>query len=60
MNPETIEKPLEFNKVNLHLLNPKSITIKTLYGDVDSTGEWHDGITAIIFRECLEEQSKDL
>merc|ERR1712232_1520559 len=26
-------------------------------GDCDTTGEWQDGITAIIFRECIEESA---
>jgi len=32
-----------------------------LYGDVEeSSGEWHNGITAIIFRECQEQSNKNL
>jgi len=40
-------------------MNPKSISKKLLYGDVDNAGEWHDGITPLIFRECAESSPLD-
>lgn len=47
--------------MQVYQLNPKSISIKTLYGDIDeASGEWHDGITAIIFRECYEQKNGNL
>lgn len=45
----------------MHTINPKSVTSRLLYGDVEETsGEWHNGITAIIFRECQEEKNQNL
>lgn len=45
--------------VHLYALNPKSISAKLLFGDVDQgTNEWQDGITAVIFRECIEQNGK--
>lgn len=43
-----------------NILNPKSITTKILFGECDEAGEWHDGISAKIFRECFEDRSNNL
>lgn len=49
----TAFKPEPDSKVHIYPLNPKSITPRLLYGDVDeATNEWQDGIAATIFREC--------
>ncbi len=58
---ETLGKSLEKQEgtgpVKLYPINPKSITPKLLYGDVDeATSEWQDGITAVIFRECIDSE----
>ncbi|KRX00189.1 P-loop containing nucleoside triphosphate hydrolase [Pseudocohnilembus persalinus] len=49
-------KNLKYKKVDLYMLNPKSITTKMLFGDFDEAGEWHNGITANLFRECQDKQ----
>lgn len=41
----------------INALNPKSVTPRLLFGDLDDAGEWHDGITAKIFRECAEDKA---
>jgi dynein heavy chain, axonemal len=46
--------------VNILPLNPKSITTKLLFGDFDEAGEWFDGITPKLFRECNEDKSGNL
>lgn len=39
--------------------NPKAISIKLLFGEVDeASGDWQDGITALMFRQCQEETYK--
>lgn len=40
--------------VHTHVLNPKSITMGELYGEVNKlTLEWRDGLMAIIVRQCV-------
>lgn len=52
---------LNYQKVIKFPLNPKAITDKLLYGENDQTSnEWHDGICAAIFRECVEDKTQNL
>lgn len=38
----------------MHPLNPKSVTLKLLFGyNDDSSNEWSDGISAKLFRDCI-------
>ncbi len=47
-----------FEKVNTHILNPKSIRMEELYGDMsEQTHEWHDGIVAKIARSAVEDRT---
>ncbi|EAR99019.2 dynein heavy chain 7, axonemal protein (macronuclear) [Tetrahymena thermophila SB210] len=49
---------LEYDRVKKFFINPKSISGQMLFGDVEeASGEWHDGITALTFRQCQEEDS---
>lgn len=37
----------------MYVLNPKSVTIGELYGEVNTlSNEWHDGLLAIIVRNA--------
>jgi dynein heavy chain len=50
----------QYEKVNYHILNPKSITQGQLYGDFDpQTTEWEDGILAKIIQECVKDESPE-
>ena len=41
-----------FEKVNYRILNPKSISMGEMYGEVDPfTQEWVDGLASSIIRE---------
>jgi len=47
-------------KVYTHICNPKSITLKQLYGAYDlTTGEWNDGILCVLFRRAAYPETED-
>ncbi|RKO93938.1 dynein heavy chain, N-terminal region 2-domain-containing protein, partial [Blyttiomyces helicus] len=49
-----------FQKVRVHVLNPKSITMGQLYGEFDQqTHEWTDGILSCLMREGVEDTTSD-
>ncbi|VDP28696.1 unnamed protein product [Schistosoma curassoni] len=49
---EFMNKKPEYQPVKMYVLNPKSITMGELYGEVNKlTFEWHDGLLASIVRQ---------
>jgi len=48
-----------FQPVDIHILNPKSIDVKELFGYYDpSTKEWHDGVLSRMMRRVCNDESK--
>ena len=49
-----------FKNVQRYIMNPKSLKLTQLYGNFDEdTGEWTDGILAILIRNCSQSDSPD-
>lgn len=45
----------QYQRVNKFIMNPKSLTIGELYGEVDlQTLEWHDGILPLSLRTAVQ------
>ena len=60
LEDKSLQREMDYRRVNVHALNPKSITTKLLFGDFDEAGEWFDGITPKLFRDCNEDKSGNL
>ncbi|KAI9188053.1 hypothetical protein H9P43_002444 [Blastocladiella emersonii ATCC 22665] len=54
--------PGKFSQVHTHIMNPKSLTLGELYGEVNlQTNEWTDGVLSSIVRTvCAADDSGDL
>ncbi|KAH9281795.1 Dynein heavy chain 6, axonemal [Echinococcus granulosus] len=58
--PEMAETNPDFQPVKVYVLNPKSITMGEIYGEVnEKTMEWHDGLMAYIVRQTCADPSSD-
>jgi dynein heavy chain len=56
----TLKGDGDFEKVHTWVLNPKSITMGQLYGEVDpQTTEWIDGVLAKLVSDCARDFSPD-
>ena len=50
----------DFQRVKTHVLNPKSISMGELYGEVNAISqEWHDGLASKIMRGAALEEGED-
>lgn len=47
------------NRTRLVTINPKSVTMAQLYGKVEQSGEWTDGILSNRFRQIANDSSTD-
>lgn len=52
-------RSLRCPKVNIHSINPKSVSIGKLYGDYEKVGDWMDGILATTVRQASSDKSGD-
>ena len=58
-NSLAVDQKLKAPKVQIHTMNPKSVTIGKLYGDYEKVGDWMDGILAITVRNSASDKSGD-
>lgn len=50
----------KFPAVKSRFLNPKSISMAELYGEIDvNTSEWTDGLASVLMRNYADEEGKD-
>eukprot|EP01135_Chromosphaera_perkinsii_P012097 Nk52_evm35s2579 gene=Nk52_evmTU35s2579 len=50
----------DYQPTHTHVMNPKSITMGELYGEINLiTNEWKDGLLSSIVRMCANEQTPD-
>lgn len=54
-----MEKEKKENRVKTVTINPKSVTMGQLYGKVEQSGEWTDGILSNRFRQLAQDTSAD-
>lgn len=60
MTKACVDGSEQFVKVQIHTINPKSVTSQQLYGLFDlNTHEFVEGILAVIFRKCAKDTSPD-
>ena len=58
-NSLAVDQKLKAPKVQIHGINPKSVSIGKLYGDYEKVGDWMDGILAITVRNAAADKSGD-
>ena len=52
------EDPVKYKKVNIDIINPKSMTLQQLYG-FSKDMNWEEGIIEIIVEKCINNQYND-
>ncbi|VDO08408.1 unnamed protein product [Rodentolepis nana] len=58
--PELAETNPSYQPVKTYVLNPKSITMGEIYGEVnEKTMEWHDGLMGSIVRQTCNDATSD-
>ncbi|CAB4045627.1 Dynein heavy chain 6, axonemal, partial [Paramuricea clavata] len=59
LHAQGIDDP-DYLPVHTYVLNPKSISMGELYGEVNKlTLEWQDGLMALTVRQCVQDTSED-
>ena len=53
------KEPNKYPKVKLEVINPKSVTINELFGFVNSTGEWNDGVLSSMMSRLCKDETND-
>lgn len=52
-------EPSKYPRVKIEVLNPKSVTINELFGFVNATMEWNDGVLSSMMGRLCKDESQD-
>ena len=59
LNTLNEKEPSKYSKVKFEVLNPKSVTINELFGYVNATMEWNDGVLSSMMARLCKDETMD-
>lgn len=59
LNSLNEREPNKYPRVKIEVLNPKAVTINELFGYVNSTMEWNDGVLSSMMARLCKDETPD-
>lgn len=59
LNTLNEKEPIKYPKVKFEVLNPKAVTINELFGYVNATMEWNDGVLSSMMSRLCKDETMD-